>query len=399
MTIDYIPTDFTSAYENIVVTAIDANWLLDANYKYICALSYWNGAAWVAVTSQQVRPDPTSGYGIFNFSKQCQGAFTFSKLDIHNAGFLEFDLGEKMLWLHYKVEVREEYLGTISAVLDTAEFYITNTYNIDYSIPGYDQFKKMFDGLAYGFGSNREQSQLKISKRSKYFFVPVINFSGSDPKSFAFEYNSTATAEPVPDQLARHINICVDSMTAEGFTIDYDTAKDLVIREDGGAATVIATLNYNVVCDDVSDHYVLHFLNSWGCYESFLFSKPSKKMVKREQKYFESKPYLVDGSGQQSIYEPTVYGAFVRVATKKAYNTEYTETITLKSDFVSDKDYRWLKELINSSSIYCSINDSTVLLPVTITNNNYEEKTYITNKLTQLSIDIELEQTFKSHIR
>jgi hypothetical protein len=87
------------------------------------------------------------------------------------------------------------------------------------------------------------------------------------------------------------------------------------------------------------------------------------------------------------------------IATKKAYNTKYKETIKLKSDFVSDADYIWLKELIMSPMVYCSINDSDAIIPITITDNNYNENRYVTNKLSQLSIEIELHNDFKTQVQ
>ena len=394
MTIDYKPSDYTSVNETIIVTAIDAHWTADPNYKYVAALFYHNGTTWVQITSQQTRPDPTTGYGIFNFSKQCQGVFNPKvKLDTYITNLFDFGINE--IYGRFKVEVREEYLGTISAVLDTEEFYLVNTFNKSYNVAAFDSFAALYAGVKYGYLSNRQGSEFKISKRAKYFFCPILNFTATNPRTFDFVYNGTTFTPSLANMKAHHINIAVDNLIAEGCTIDYNVAKDLVIQIGGGGANV-TTLSYNIVCDERSDHYTLHFLNAWGVFESFLFSKPARKNIKKEVKSYEKKSYQVSGSGQFSMYEPT--SSLVRIATKVNYNTQYKETVTLKSDFISDTDYKWLKELVNSSMVYCSINDSTILLPVSILNTTYEEKTYETSKLTQLSLDIEFNQDFYSQI-
>lgn len=390
MTIDYKPADYSSANEKIIITSLDAHWTADPNYKYVAALFYHDGSGWIQITSQQARPDPVTGYGIFDFSKQCQSVFN-PKVKITGSTTNMFNLGLNEFYGRFKVEAREEYLNVISAVLDTEEFYLVNTYNKNYSIAAFDTFAAIYAGDKYGYLSNREGKEFKMSKRAKYFFAPVANFTATNPKSFDIEYNGTTFAASLANSKVHHLNIATAALVAEGCTIDYTTAKDLVVRVASGGA-ILKTLSYNVVCDSVSDHYTLHFLNSYGVFESFLFSKPAKKTVKKEVRSYERKPYEVTGAGQYSIYEPS--SIVVRLPTSVAYNTQYEETISLKSDFISDSDYTWLKELVNSPVVYCSLNDSTILLPVTILNTSYEEKRYITSKLTQLSIDIQLHDKF-----
>lgn len=155
---------------------------------------------------------------------------------------------------------------------------------------------------------------------------------------------------------------------------------------------VVSSYKFNIGCEPKFTNYVLHFLNQYGGFESYNFYKLSRKTYDIDKKDFTQLPYRMDGNGIV-----TWNNGSVLYDTKTIYASKYKEKIKLSTDLLTDAEYLWLKELLLSPIVY--FQDGSFLAPVTITDNNYESKRFINDKLTALQVNIEFGEQYNAQYR
>jgi hypothetical protein len=69
------------------------------------------------------------------------------------------------------------------------------------------------------------------------------------------------------------------------------------------------------------------------------------------------------------------------------YYEESKQKLTIFSNWITDTESIWLRELVESPVVY--LWDGTTLQAVNITNSMYEEKKWINDKMFNLQLDIE----------
>jgi hypothetical protein len=149
----------------------------------------------------------------------------------------------------------------------------------------------------------------------------------------------------------------------------------------------------NNVCTK-NNPVMLHFLNQLGGIESFLFDA-----VNRESATIERNSYGKLGlTAQQSIYSSggDIYGNINQLRkvndviseTKINYNNVMTYKMKLVSDFISETDFTWLRQLLSSSMVYMQMNDETTFIPITIETSDWMQKFNGVDKVFNMEIDI-----------
>jgi hypothetical protein len=84
----------------------------------------------------------------------------------------------------------------------------------------------------------------------------------------------------------------------------------------------------------------------------------------------------------------TNYGYQTDAQNNTNYYTEASQKITLNSDFITEDESIWLKELVMSPNIW--IMDDGVLKALNITSTDYAIKTTLNDKLFNLTIECEM---------
>ena len=153
------------------------------------------------------------------------------------------------------------------------------------------------------------------------------------------------------------------------------------------------TYTVYIYCEVKYTPYTIHFLNKLGGFESFDFRKVSRKTLGIEKKQFQQQAYRMDSSGAVSLR--TSNG--VMNDTDTTYSVSFKEKMKLFADITTDTQYQWLAELVTSPIIY--FDDNGTLVPVTISNTDYEFKKVINDKITSLSIDIEFGKALNTQYR
>lgn len=152
-------------------------------------------------------------------------------------------------------------------------------------------------------------------------------------------------------------------------------------------------LTFDLVCEPKYTVYTLHFLNRFGGFESREFTKVSRKLLDIEKREFGKLPYTVNASGEVSYYNSNnVYNE-----TRSVYSSQYKEKMTLNTDIMTDDEYTWLGDLILSPMVFIEMGG--YFIPVVISQNNYEFRKVVNDKITNLTLSIEFGDQLNTQYR
>lgn len=149
------------------------------------------------------------------------------------------------------------------------------------------------------------------------------------------------------------------------------------------AATELITVYIEQSCG-YGTEYDIHFQNSLGFEETFRFTKWTSKRTEAEKR-----EYLKSNG----TYSASAFTLDESDETYVTYFTKIDNTWILRSDWIDDNMIAWMKELIYSPQVRINIDGN--LVPVTISNNNYEEVTKQTGQLTKLELTIKLPPDYR----
>jgi hypothetical protein len=135
---------------------------------------------------------------------------------------------------------------------------------------------------------------------------------------------------------------------------------------------------------------MLHFLNAMGGFESFLFSGVNRVNTNIERQSINKlgliTTYTSSGIDRDVSLDRVANGYLGEVKTN--YSNTMTHKIKLVSDYVSETDFLWLRELLASPQVYAQIDNNALMIPVTIETSDWAEKKRGADKIFNLEIDI-----------
>lgn len=146
-----------------------------------------------------------------------------------------------------------------------------------------------------------------------------------------------------------------------GIAIYINDLWDGIPRTSGGFANI--SLNgLKQPLKQCSDEYTrFAFINNYGFWDYYNIYNPTRKVTNVERNIYDQN--YVDYSSNTSIYSYEKLG-------KTQYNTGYTDTFEITTDYVDGPISTWLTELFDSPDVY--IQDKGVFIPVVIINSAYE---------------------------
>jgi hypothetical protein len=135
---------------------------------------------------------------------------------------------------------------------------------------------------------------------------------------------------------------------------------------------------------------MLHFLNAMGGFESFLFSGVNRVNTNIERQSINKlgliTTYTSSGLDRDVSLDRVASGYLGEVKTN--YSNTMTHKIKLVSDYVSETDFLWLRELLASPQVFAQIDNNVLMIPVTIETSDWAEKKRGADKIFNLEIDI-----------
>lgn len=240
---------------------------------------------------------------------------------------------------------------------------------------------------------------------------------------FSYQANSTADLKkkilgnPTPVTITNlAISITTDTLQQlniapnacnqiAGNFIDQDTEWYEVTVDNFGQRT---TIHVDLICTPPDIQPVsVHFLNSYGTYDTALFELVNKKMMAITRRGFQRAEWELYRDNQQAptanYYTGTennpARAAFER---KLNFETESNTNLKLSMDYPTDAEWEWLADLVTSPQIYISKQGATgplIFYPVTIKADNYEFNQRRYAKLKTFEIEVELNQPRTSNRR
>jgi hypothetical protein len=184
-------------------------------------------------------------------------------------------------------------------------------------------------------------------------------------------------------------------------TADLDISQDVHLLESFAVSgdNIQNIPNFTIQIDTnctKNNPVMLHFLNSMGGFESFLFSGVNRVNTNIERQ-------SINKLGLITTYTTSAFDIGVNI--NRVYNsylgevkTNYSNTMTHKiklvSEYVSETDFLWLREMLASPQVFAQIDNNALMIPVTIETSDWAEKKRGADKIFNLEIDILLGTQF-----
>lgn len=149
---------------------------------------------------------------------------------------------------------------------------------------------------------------------------------------------------------------------------------------DGNAATSSELLTFNI--DTKCSKYDVtrfHFLNRLGGLDSFSFKMKRKLSETIKRDTFKRKGYMYDSLYTNNITEKG----------RVTYDTMTTEQYTVSSDWISEDESEWLRDLYNSPEVYWERGTDDIVA-INIQERDYQVKTTVNDRLFNIDLSFEL---------
>jgi len=183
----------------------------------------------------------------------------------------------------------------------------------------------------------------------------------------------------------------VSAGTIQGGTIE-------VRAFDVSNTEISKTYTINVNCPDLKgfEPIRLCWLNQWGAWDYYTFTKKSVRSISTKGSTYEQ----LAGTWNEASYRVDSYKGG-----KKAFRVNATEKITMNTDFVSADENEMFEELINSPEVYILEGYQTdasfsalnqYVKPVRLTTSSFVKKTVANDKLIQYSFEVEKSKTLRT---
>ena len=160
--------------------------------------------------------------------------------------------------------------------------------------------------------------------------------------------------------------------------IPSGTTSYTITPKASGGNTIGAV--FTIYIDDRCSKYNsvdVFFLNKYGAVESFRFNRLRRDNFTTTRNTYRKNPYKLTGSS---------YNFDNLTHSKSDYYNEQTQITTLNSDFITETEAVWLKQLINSPRVWMY---DTQLIPINVSTSEYEQKYHVNDKVFNLTLEVE----------
>ena len=368
----YEPVAFSSAHGDLVYVVHDtvkANAPVTyPNFKYVADV-YVDG---VMVSRLKIVPDPVNHFGVFNVGNIVRNYVNSNLTEPNFAAIISDDL------LNYSkfvtVKFGNEYGATPVLTTNLLDSTGLNCYNY-------------YTGRLVGAFQNLSPYYGMIASTRPY----RTNYMSGTSKMLLPYFANDATYQ-----------IIIESYTASGTLIDSETISVASYEIDKLAILNVSAVNINanypgtipanaayytvrarnddppigwrdvtyrfdIVCEPRYQSYTLHFLNRLGGYESYTFSKVSKRAIDITKKDFTKLKYTIDSNGDMQYSS-----GYVINDDAVTYYGNFKERLELNCDWLTQDQLAWLSELVKSPQVY--IEENGYLVPFKITDQSFEFK-------------------------
>lgn len=403
----FVPQPYVAAQDSIWITAESDAYTYD-NMKYVFNIK--NNLTQEIIITTKVFPDISNGWGYYDIHSIVKNLFDYTWLQkyCNSDDLVEHQLDPYLSQgkIEILVEIGEEYyIGQdLTQVLNqqSSTFWVHNYIPRIFERPLsssnnsylYNAFNALGNGHYYAShrprNSNAKIYYSAISNNKDPIYIPYFtdNFSGWNVKTY--DANGSLLTN-------NSMSYSWSPVGTEPTWFQFNFSPFAINNALGSTIVNIDSINYYIVetisgdkftiyldCDPDQSAIQLHFMNSYGMFETARFKCANRLMMNVQRKSFERK-------------DVTFETEKVRYAIQKAYNERkinydgiISHSYKLTMDYITDEEYEWLAELIYSPQVYLYNQDSGMLYPVTIKNTDYEYVKHKYDRLRTLQIDVEL---------
>lgn len=353
------------------------------NYKYVLDIY----VAGDLVARLRSTPDPTNYLGVFDVSVILRDYVPAYGLKANYSNATEtYDID-----VAYTCKLGEEYSDTLYTNL------VTDTERTAFKTYATRPFSDsaVIDDVDGKVASNMPRTTYNY-KESKWQLLPFYdNVSGIADYSYQpFDQFGTAVQNAASISTAGYIahNIIQANIGFQKLFGGLTTAQKeaiaymIIFSPEGGAGEY--RVNYQ--CTRFTP-MTLAWLNPYGAYDSYTFGLVNKKTNKVTKKDFAQLNYRINASGVVSYDADGVY-----YGSKRAFASDVMVTLKLTSHLLNDQEYTWLADLFNSPDIYLYDSVRDRFHPVTITETDYDYRTYRNSRLKPLEFNVQFSDTYNA---
>jgi hypothetical protein len=403
--ITYEPQDFRTVYNPIEYVAT-SNKTAEDRFKYI--VEVYDGAT--KIGTLKIPADPNT-YGRADVQGIMESYLTKNLGDI-TASISAFDDCTNS-YKEFTIKFGEEYevLGVLTVFMtpaydktlityngclpnyrDTITFsayQVTDTYK-DYTVNA--ATRKFLTNIPKGVRPPDQNTQ-SVELTDKGFTYFLTGTGGDIDEYKVFAYNSSnvlittavVTSVVAVDKMAvipsspESLNSVDATVIDIGQPVIPSNCEHYYIELYESGVAVSEKMHFDITSECRYEVRRLEFLNSLGGFDTFNFTKVSRKSETIERKFYkQNADNMVSGVIDYSLQDKV----------KTQYYTRSSPKIKLNSDNLSVDVYNWLLELIESPEIYLWENGERIAIQ-NITS-DWEEKRADTDSVFNLEIDLEL---------
>ena len=167
---------------------------------------------------------------------------------------------------------------------------------------------------------------------------------------------------------------------------------------DDSSNRIAKQYTININCPDTKgfESIRLCWLNQWGVWDYYTFTKKSVRSISTKGSTYEQ----LAGTWNEAAYRVDSYKGG-----KKAFRVNATEKIKMNTDYISESENDMFEELINSPEVYILKGYQTdgtysalnqYVKPVRLTTSSFTKKTVANDKLIQYSFEVEKSKTLRT---
>jgi hypothetical protein len=372
--------DFAPVYNKGIVTASSTN-VAQPAFSFVFQL-YDGGTQ---ISKQFIAPDPVYGYGVLDINKVLESYVSTNFFGLTDGiGTKDCD----NCYFDYEVRIGERYevAGVMTEFLNLASETNTviNASLLNADFINFDYQDYLLNTVNKKFLSSAPKRLVTLNTQGYVNFINIpaptdfrvitYDSSGGALRDVTFDNLTTSTIGMCP---IAPINLNQVTLLTGGVQpiIDATTVSYIVFAQNAG--TVSEQLQFELInCDKVT----LHFLNDLGGFDLFVFNASEKTNYKFEKEYYKKDANVLQSDG--SIVFSQLDREWVN------YFVKQTPTMKLTSDWISDEESVWLRQMFSSPEIYAQIG-STMIALKGISELGYDIKQFEYNDLFNIECVIE----------
>lgn len=413
LTIANQPVVLSSANDDLVYTCLESSLYTQTNFKYICDI-YVGG---VRVAQLKAFPNPVSHYGVFNIGNVVRNYVNSNLTYLLTSGIRVDKFTKHTIFV--QCNFGYEYGATIVQYLNiqTRTNYFSNTYNKRRTLTTLSN--PIMSTKKDNFATNRPTKTSIYLTTTSNSPVLIPFYSGvvypSSPQNLVVrtrivKIDGTIVSAPnitsvnsATDYTMIEFNVSPQSLNSIWGTTYIDDSclyyYNIIAIQDALGYFDVTGPSFYPYCESKYEVFTLVWLNQYGGYDSYQFSKKSKRTYNSDKKSFERVPYMIDSSNGLMSYVQRSGSSTsnVMVESSIVYDSKFKETMSFNTDIIDELTYDWLSELIISPSVFVYLDSAFV--PLSIKETNYEFKKRVNDKVFNLTINAELQQQMNAQYR